>query len=151
MQLQCIPVRLSVDRIRDGEVGVGWGWGREILPSQRQGLPTRYRGGLHPGWADTRSRSSIWSRGPELPRPKVAHAAERSCASKASYLWRGSRAFLRALGAFDYLTLKYAFSHILETLSLSFLTFTSRQKKLTIFMKWETIYWVKRGWKILEF
>ena len=34
----------------------------------------------------------------------------------------GSRAYLRALEAFGFLMLKYAFSHILETLSLSFLT-----------------------------
>ena len=34
----------------------------------------------------------------------------------------GSRACLRALEAFEFLMLKYAFSHILETLFLSFLT-----------------------------
>ena len=34
----------------------------------------------------------------------------------------GSRARLRALEAFGFLMLKYAFSHILETLFLSFLT-----------------------------
>ena len=54
--------------------------------------------------------------GPQLLRPKVAHVAERSRASEASYLGLGSRAHLRALEAFGFLMLKYAFSHILETL-----------------------------------
>ena len=44
------------------------------------------------------------------------------CVSEASNLWLGSRARLRALEAFGFLMLKYAFSHILETLFLSFLT-----------------------------
>ena len=35
---------------------------------------------------------------------------------------------LRALEAFEFLMLKYAFSHILETIFLSFLTSTSRPK-----------------------
>ena len=48
--------------------------------------------------------------GPQLPRPKVAHTAEQSCVSEASYLWQGSRAHLRALEAFGFLMLKYAFS-----------------------------------------
>ena len=42
--------------------------------------------------------------------------------SEASNVWPGSRACLRALEAFGFLMLKYAFSHILETLFLSFLT-----------------------------
>ena len=60
--------------------------------------------------------------GPQLLRPKVADVAKRSRASKASNLQPGSRARLRTLEAFGVLMLKYAFSHILETLSLSFLT-----------------------------
>ena len=54
-----------------------------------------------------------------------SNVAEWSCASKASYL---QPARLRALEAFEFLMLKYAFSHILETLFLSFLTSTSRAK-----------------------
>ena len=42
--------------------------------------------------------------------------------SEVSNLQLGSRAHLRALEAFGFLMLKYAFSHILETLFLSFLT-----------------------------
>ena len=60
--------------------------------------------------------------GPQLLRPKVADVAKRSRASKASILRPGSRAHLRALEAFGFLMLKYAFSHILETLFLLFLT-----------------------------
>ena len=70
-----------------------------------------------------RCGSRIWSRGgPQLLRPKVADVAKRSRASEASILWPGSRARLRALEAFGFLMLKYAFSHILETLFLLFLT-----------------------------
>ena len=70
-----------------------------------------------------RCGSRIWSRGgPQLLRPKVADVAKRSRASEASNLRPGSRARLRALEAFGFLMLKYAFSHILETLFLSFLT-----------------------------
>ena len=60
--------------------------------------------------------------GPQLLRPKVADVAKRCHASEASILWPGSRAHLRALEAFGFLMLKYAFSHILETLFLLFLT-----------------------------
>ena len=60
--------------------------------------------------------------GPQLLRPKVADVAKRSHASEASILWLGSRARLRALEAFGFLMLKYAFSHILENLFLLFLT-----------------------------
>ena len=56
--------------------------------------------------------------GPQVLRPKIADVAKRSCASKASNLRPGSRARLRALEAFGFLMLKYAFSHILETLFL---------------------------------
>ena len=56
---------------------------------------------------------------PQLLRPKVADITKRS---HASILWPGSRARLRALEAFGFLMLKYAFSHILETLFLLFLT-----------------------------
>ena len=72
---------------------------------------------------DIRCGSRIWSRGgPQLLRPKVADIAKRSRASEASILRPGSRACLRALEAFGFLMLKYAFSHILETLFLLFLT-----------------------------
>ena len=60
--------------------------------------------------------------GPQPLRPKVADVVKRSCASEASILRPGSRARLRALEAFGFLMLKYAFSHILETLFLLFLT-----------------------------
>ena len=60
--------------------------------------------------------------GPQLLRPKVADVVKWSCASEASILRPGSRARLRALEAFGFLMLKYAFSHILETLFLLFLT-----------------------------
>ena len=66
--------------------------------------------------------------GSQLPRPKVADVAEWSRASEASYLQPGSRASLRVLEAFEFLMLKYTFSHILETLFLSFLTSTLRSK-----------------------
>ena len=60
--------------------------------------------------------------GPQLQRLKVGDVAKRSRASKASNMRPGSRARLRALEALGFLMLKYAFSHILETLFLSFLT-----------------------------
>ena len=56
--------------------------------------------------------------GAQVLRPKVADEAKRSRASEASNLRPGSRARLRALEAFGFLMLKYAFSHILETLFL---------------------------------
>ena len=56
--------------------------------------------------------------GPQVLRPKVADVAKRSRASEVSNLRPGSRARLRALEAFGFLMLKYAFSHILETLFL---------------------------------
>ena len=56
--------------------------------------------------------------GPQVLRTKVADVAKRSRASEASNLRPGSRARLRALEAFGFLMLKYAFSHILETLFL---------------------------------
>ena len=56
--------------------------------------------------------------GAQVLRPKVADIAKRSRTSEASNLWPGSRARLRALEAFGFLMLKYAFSHILETLFL---------------------------------
>ena len=67
---------------------------------------------------DHRHGSRIWSRGAQLLRPKVADIVKQSRMSKASNLWLRSRACLRALEAFGFLMLKYAFSHILETLSL---------------------------------
>ena len=51
-----------------------------------------------------------------------ASEAESCRRSEASILWPGSRARLRALEAFGFLMLKYAFSHILETLFPLFLT-----------------------------
>ena len=69
--------------------------------------------------SNNRCGSRIWSRGgPQVLRPKVADVAKRSCASEVSNLRPGSRACLRALEAFGFLMLKYAFSHILETLFL---------------------------------
>ena len=59
---------------------------------------------------------------PQLLRVKVGDVVKLSRASEASNLWPGSRACLRALEAFGFLMLKYAFFHILETLFLSFLT-----------------------------
>ena len=56
--------------------------------------------------------------GPQLLSPKVANVAKQSCTSEASNMQLGSRANLRALEAFGFLMLKYAFSHILETLFL---------------------------------
>ena len=71
----------------------------------------------------SRCGSRIWSREvPQLLRPKVADIAKRSCASEVSILRPGSRARLRAREAFGFLMLKYAFSHILETLFLLFKT-----------------------------
>ena len=63
-----------------------------------------------------RCGSRIWSRG--VP----ASEAESCRHSEVSNLWPGSRGRLRALEVFGVLMLKYAFSHILETLFLSFLT-----------------------------
>ena len=65
-----------------------------------------------------RYRSRIWSRGAQVLRPKVADIAKWSRASKVSNLRLVSRAHLRTLESFGFLMLKYAFSHILETLFL---------------------------------
>ena len=59
--------------------------------------------------------------GAQLLRQKVADIVKQSRASEGSNLQLGSRACLRGLEAFGFLMLKYAFSHILETLFLSFL------------------------------
>ena len=56
--------------------------------------------------------------GAQVLRPKVADVAKWSRASEASNVQTGSRAHFRALEAFGFLMLKYAFSHILETLFL---------------------------------
>ena len=70
-----------------------------------------------------RCGSRIWSRGgPQFLRSTVADVVKRSRVSEVSILWPGSRARLRALEAFGFLMLKYAFSHILDTLFLLFLT-----------------------------
>ena len=68
----------------------------------------------------SRCGSRIWSGGGQLLRLKVADAVKWSCVSKASYMWLGSRAHLRALEAFGFLMLEYAYSHILETLFSDF-------------------------------
>ena len=56
--------------------------------------------------------------GVQVLRLKVANVAKLSHVSEASNLWPGSRAHLRDLETFGFLMLKYAFSHILETLFL---------------------------------
>ena len=56
--------------------------------------------------------------GAQVLRLKVADVAKRSHASEVSNFQPGSRALKRALEAFGFLMLKYAFSHILETLFL---------------------------------
>ena len=70
----------------------------------------------------SRCGSRIWSGGAQLPRPKVANVVGWSHASKASYLWPGSRVSLRALEAFGFLMLKYALwgAHSGDSFSLSF-------------------------------
>ena len=60
--------------------------------------------------------------GAQLLRPKVTDVAKWSRVSEVRNLRLGSRACLRALKAFGFLMLKYAITHILETLFLSFLT-----------------------------
>ena len=54
--------------------------------------------------------------GPQVLRPKGTDVAKRSHMSEASNLQWGSSALKWALEAFGFLMLKYAFSHILETL-----------------------------------
>ena len=56
--------------------------------------------------------------GAQVLRPKVADIAKLSRVSEASKLRPGSRAHLRGLEAFGFFMLKYAFSHIPETLFL---------------------------------
>ena len=74
------------------------------------------------GFLSTGADPGFGQGGPQLLRPKVGDIVKWSCASEASILQPGSRACLRALEAFGFLMLKYAFSHILETLFLLFLT-----------------------------
>ena len=62
-----------------------------------------------------------------LPRPIIANVAN-GIMCKASHIQPGSRAHFRALEALGFSVLKYAFFHFLETLFLSFLTFTSAPK-----------------------
>ena len=71
-------------------------------------------------------------RGPSFGGPKVANVAKRSCTSEASYMQPGSRDHLRALEAFTFSVFKYAFSHILETLFLSFLTLVEYQNLIKL-------------------
>ena len=68
-----------------------------------------------------------YPRGTQLLRLKIANIVKQSCVSEVSYLLLGSRAHLRAMEAFGFLMLKYAFSDILETFSL-ILTSTSIPK-----------------------
>ena len=56
--------------------------------------------------------------GSQLVRLNIADIVQHSHVREASYLWLGSRDHLRTLEAFGFLMLKYAFSHILNTLSL---------------------------------
>ena len=58
---------------------------------------------------------------------EICRCSEWSFTSEASYVWPTLRAYLRALEAFGVLMLKYAFSHILETLFLSFLHLVQHQ------------------------
>ena len=60
-----------------------------------------------------------------LPRPKMLQSGVMW---KASHMQPGWRARFRALEALGFSVLKYAFFHFLETLFLSFLTFTSTPK-----------------------
>ena len=60
-----------------------------------------------------------------LPRPKMLQSGVMW---KASHMQPGSRARLRALEALGFSVLKYALFYFLETLFLSFLTFTSTPK-----------------------
>ena len=94
-------------------------WGRHPPPVNRMTdrcknitLPqTSFAGGNN---GSCRCGSRIWSKGgPQLLRPKVADVMKQAICS---------RGLKRALEAFGFLMLKYAFSHILETLFLSFLT-----------------------------
>ena len=97
------------------------GLGFPPLPVGRS--PCMQTPGGRPPPVGSRCGSRIWGQGgSQLLRPKVANVVKWSCASEVSDLQQGSRARLRALEAFRFLMLKYAFSHILETLSLSFLT-----------------------------
>ena len=77
---------------------------------------------LYRGW-DSGVDPGFGQGGPQLPRLKVADIVKQSPVSEVSYLqpeW--------ALEAFEFLMLKYIFSHILDTLFLSFLTSRSRPK-----------------------
>ena len=84
------------------------------FPNIKEGVEIFTLAGADPGFGQ--------GGGSQLLRPKVADVAKRSLASEVSNLRLGSRARLRALEAFGFLMLEYAFSHILETLFLSFLT-----------------------------
>ena len=121
-----------------------WGGGYAWFQVPSRGYPQYqvysgggYMGGVgvlrvYQGWGTT-GREWIYQRvggqvriqdlvkgGPQLLRPKVADVAKRSRTSEVSILRPGSRARLRALEAFGFLMLKYAFSHILESLFLLF-------------------------------
>ena len=89
-----------------------------VCPSGEGGtIPACIAGGIK-----VQIQDLVKERGAQLLRPKVADVVKWSCASEASIVWPGSRARLRALEALGFLMLKYAFSHILETLFLLFKT-----------------------------
>ena len=79
-------------------------------------------------WSSPGADPGFGQGGPQLLRLKVVNVAKWRCASEVSNLWPGSRAHLRDLEAFGFLMLKYAFSHILDTLFLKFLTSISTLK-----------------------
>ena len=96
-----------------------------------------------------RCGSRIWSRGApaseaESCRRSGAESCERSKLSAA-----GVQGHLRALEAFEFLVLKYAFSHILEPL-FSYFWYLHQDQKLTIIIKWEMIWRAKQGRKIFD-
>ena len=56
-----------------------------------------------------RSGSRIWSRGGPASEAKSSNVAKQSCVSEVCNLQLGCRASLRALKAFGFLMLKYAY------------------------------------------
>ena len=96
-------------------------------------LNNAYRSLLWFGWGfiwESGADPGFGQGGPQLLRPKVADVAELSCTNEASYLRWGSRARLIVLEAFGFSMLKYAFSHILETLFLYFFWHLLQHQKL---------------------
>ena len=111
IQTNCVIMYRPIMKLREGNVFTGVCHGGEYSPLRTHGIRS----------------TQVWIQdlvkgGPQLLRPKIADIAKRSHTSEVSILRLGSRACLRALEAFGFLMLKYAFSHILETLFLLFLT-----------------------------